>query len=256
MKALILAAGFGTRLKPFTLKHPKALVPVCHVPIIFYILAFLKKNKIKDVVINLHHQGHQIKKMLGNGNPLGLNITYSQEPIILGTGGGIRKALKYFDEDFLVINGDIILDFDLKKMIQDHKKRKSLATLALYNHKNKKKYGLLHYQRGRIVSILKKPKSKTQSAMFAGVHLVSRNEMKRALKNFKAQKKFCIMRDVYIPELARETGLTAFLINGFWSVCDSLEDVKFTEEALESIKLSYGSELKTISRQFSFRYSG
>ena len=131
MKALILAAGFGTRLRPLTNHTPKALVPVNNIPIIIYILSFLKHHKIKDIVINLHHLGHKIPQFLGNGSGFGMKIRYSHEPQILGTGGGIKKASRFFKDDFLIVNGDVIVDFDLSAMIRQHKNNKPTSQTSI-----------------------------------------------------------------------------------------------------------------------------
>jgi len=251
MKALILAAGFGTRLRPFTNTAPKALVPVNGIPLILYILAFLKKNGITDIVINLHHHGTSIPKLLGNGKKLGLQIQYSHEPSILGTGGGIKKALRYLDDPFLIVNGDVIADFDIKKFISQHKKQFPYATLALHDHKDSKKYGLLYYIKNQLVSILNHPHAPQNSrgAMFASFHILSK---KHSLKDFKEinKSKFCIMHDIYIPQIKNNKTFGAFLIDGYWTVCDSLSDVKKTEQELnrKAFKLSYQKELLQLAK--------
>ncbi len=235
MHALILAAGFGTRLKPFTDKHPKALVPVNDVPLILYILDFLKENGIKNITINLHHHGDQIKKFLGTGKKIGLKISYSNEKKILGTGGGIKKVIEKIKQDLLVINGDVIADFDLKKMLALHKKKPALATIGLYKHPNAKEYGLLRYQGNKLVSILGNPKppAKNKAAMFGSYHILSYKRVRPLLKKFKKGEAFCIMRQVYIPELVKGTQLNAYEMNGFWAVCDSLRDVHAVEKTLK-----------------------
>ncbi|MBU0504787.1 MAG: nucleotidyltransferase family protein [bacterium] len=241
MKALILAAGFGTRMRPFTNTKPKALVPVNDIPLILYNLAFLKSHGIKDVVINLHHQGSLIKKLLKNGKSIGLNITYSHEPTILGTGGGINKALRFLHNDFLVLNSDIITDFDLKELISVHKKQHPLATLALYKHTQAKKYGLLYAQENQLVSILNEPvpPKGSQAAMFSGIHILNKDKIKVALNKAQPLKNFfCIMRSIYMPELKSKTNLGAFPLQGFWTVCDSLNDVQKTTKALKNKKIS------------------
>lgn len=237
MIALILAAGFGTRLKPFTLKHPKALVPVNGKPLILYILDFLKKNGIRDIVINLHHHGAQIKKFLGNGKKLGLNISYSNEPKILGTGGGIKKVLDNHKQDLLVINGDVIANFNLKKMLAVHKKNPALATIGIYKHPQAAKYGLLRYTGTTLRSILgtPPPPKKNQAGMFGSYHIVSYRLARPLMKKFKHGQKFCIMRDVYIPALVSSARLNAVEMKGFWAVCDSLADVRDTEKKLAKI---------------------
>ncbi len=250
MKALILAAGFGTRLRPFTHHTPKALAPVCNIPLIVYTLAFLKKNGVREVVINLHHLGHKIKKLLGNGKNLGLHITYSPEAKILGTGGGIKKASRFLDENFLVINSDVITDFNLKAFIKQHKSRKPLATLALFEHPQARKYGLLYYKGKKLLSILKETKSASR-AMFASFHIINKKKISPHWQEFKAGQAFCIMRAIYMPitSLKRED-LEAYLIKGYWCVCDNQNDINQTEKdfKLNGVRLSYAAELKKIAR--------
>jgi len=247
MKALILAAGFGTRLRPFTYTMPKTLVPVNNIPLILYILAFIKHNSIKDVVINLHHLGHKIQKFLGNGSKFGMHIHYSHEPKILGTGGGIKKALRYIDEQALIINGDVVVDFNLKAFIKQHNEQKPYATLALYHHKNSKKYGLLHYKNKQLLSIINKPRppKKSKSAMFGSFHLLSKEQSWKDFQKIKNKKQFCILHDIYVPQLVSGKNFGSYSIKGFWHVCDSMRDIKQTEKNLnrKGFKLSYQKEL-------------
>jgi MurNAc alpha-1-phosphate uridylyltransferase len=121
MRAIILAAGKGSRLRPLTDSCPKPLIKINDKPLIVYHLEKLKLAGIEDVVINLHHLGQQIESYLGNGQHWGLNITYSREDILLEVGGGIRHALPLIGEDpFLVVNGDIWTDFPFEKLKVPH----------------------------------------------------------------------------------------------------------------------------------------
>ena len=107
MKAIILAAGFGTRLRPLTNNTPKPLLPVGDRPLIQYNLMLLKKYGITEVAINLHYHGEKIRETLGDGRKLGMQIVYSEEPEILGTGGGIKKVSRFLsDGTFLAIRTD------------------------------------------------------------------------------------------------------------------------------------------------------
>lgn len=253
MKAFILAAGFGTRLKPFTDHSPKALVPVNDIPLILYILAFLKHNKINEVVINLHHHGDKIAELLKTGKKLGMNIKYSREPIILGTGGGIKKALRDFKDDMLIINGDVIADFDLKGMIKQHRRNKPFATLAVYKHPESPKYGLLYSRKDQLASILKEPpnKGKFSAAMFGSFHILNKPLSAKALRGFSAKQKFCIMKDVYIPQIQSGKPFGSFPIKGLWTVNDSLADVHDTQKKLAKHKLSYKKILQTMQNNLS-----
>ena len=130
---MVLAAGFGRRLRPLTDHMPKPLLPVGGRPMIEYTLLLLKKYGLTEVIINLHHCGDQIIKTLGDGSRLGLSIAYSTEKgEALGTGGGIKKAASFFEQStFIVVNGDILIDIDLDKLISFHHAKQGLATLVL-----------------------------------------------------------------------------------------------------------------------------
>jgi len=250
MHALILAAGFGTRLRPFTDSFPKSLVPIHGVPLIFYILANLKKNGISDVVINLHHHGDKIVELLEDGQKFGFSIQYSHEEHILGTGGGIKKALNLIDGDCLVINGDVIVDFDLNALISHHQKIDAYVTFLLYQHNNSEKYGLLYHKDGKIQSILDNPKHEegTTGAMYASYHILSKSKSSEYFAKKPEGEKFCIMRDVYIPELLNKKTFGAYETQGFIHVCDSLTDVKELEGHLTNnfFTPSYREELITL----------
>lgn len=238
---MILAAGFGTRLKPFTNRFPKPLVPVCGIPLLLYTLAFLKKNRITEIVINLHHHGDKIKTLLGNGRRLGLRIRYSREPKILGTGGGIKKALSFLSKEFLVINGDVIVDWNLQKLIDTHCEKKPLATLVLYKHPQARRYGLVTSRNEKVLSILDWPKLKRGDlqGLFSGIHLLSRDRLCPFFKPFTKGKGFCIVRDVYMPALKQGKSLGAAQLKGFWRVQDCREDLLQTQRDLLKTRLSY-----------------
>ena len=110
---MILAAGKGTRLQPLTHNTPKPMLPLAGKPLIEWQIEALQRAGVTDIIINLHHLGEQISEYLGNGHRLGVNISYSLEQELLETGGGIRRALPFFDDQpFLLLNGDIWTDFD------------------------------------------------------------------------------------------------------------------------------------------------
>jgi NDP-sugar pyrophosphorylase family protein len=135
MKAMILAAGLGTRLRPLTHRRPKALVPVANQPIIGRVIDYLKANGITQLVVNAHHRSEQMVTYLNGGKPFGLEIKIRVEPEILGTGGGIRNTMDFWDKDpFIVINGDTITDIDLKQAYEDHQRFGALSSLILHNY--------------------------------------------------------------------------------------------------------------------------
>lgn len=237
MKVLILAAGFGTRMQPFTNEHPKPLVPIHSTPLLFYTLSFLKSQGLTDIIINLHHHGDQIVDAL---KPFenDFNITYSKEDSILGTGGAIKKIMPLVEDELLVINGDIVVDFDLKSLLKNVN-QENLAHLFLYNHPQKQNYGLIYHQDSQVTGILEDPQNHSNADMFSGIHVIQKNKIEPLLKPFSDNQKFCIVRDIYMPALKNGTHLGATEINGFWQVCDSLDDVKSLEESKQIQKLNY-----------------
>ncbi|MDY7038929.1 MAG: nucleotidyltransferase family protein, partial [Thermodesulfobacteriota bacterium] len=134
MRAMILAAGLGTRLRPLTDNRPKALIPVTNKPIITRAVEYLKKHGISRIVVNAHHHHEQIVDYLDGGRPFGLDIDVRVEPKILGTGGGIKNVSDFWgDEPFIVINSDILTNIDLSPAYEHHLTSGSLATLILHD---------------------------------------------------------------------------------------------------------------------------
>ena len=136
MKAMLLAAGFGTRLKPFTEHHPKALAEVNGKSLLQHNIEYLQQFGIYDVVVNVHHFAEQIIQAIKNNDGWGSRVSVSDETdAILETGGGLRRAAWFFkdEEDFVLMNVDVLTDLHLDEMIAFHKKNKPLATLATTN---------------------------------------------------------------------------------------------------------------------------
>jgi mannose-1-phosphate guanylyltransferase len=134
MKSMILAAGFGTRLRPLTEIKPKALMPVANKPILARNIEYLISYGITEIIVNAHHHHEQIVAYLGEGSCFGLNIEVKVEPEILGTGGGIKNVEDFWDkEPFFVINSDILTDIDLAAVYKVHQTSGSLVTLVLHD---------------------------------------------------------------------------------------------------------------------------
>ena len=115
---MILAAGRGTRLAPLTESMPKPMIPISSEPLIVHQIRWLHRGGVREIVINLHHLGEQIRSRLGSGGDLGVKIHYSDEPALLDTGGGIKNALHHFgDAPFLVLNGDLWTNYRFKDLV-------------------------------------------------------------------------------------------------------------------------------------------
>ena len=118
MRAMILAAGGGERLRPLTERMPKPMIPIAGEPLIVHQLRWLRRAGIEDVVVNLHHLGEQLERHVGSGRDLGVRVRYSREETLLGTGGGVRRALPLLGADpFLLLNGDIWTNFNFRTLL-------------------------------------------------------------------------------------------------------------------------------------------
>src|SRR5260370_32311289 len=143
MKALVLAAGMGERLRPLTDVTPKPMLELGGRPLIHYPLAMLKRGGITEVAINLHHLGADIQRGLGDGSSLGMKITYAPEPVLLGTGGPLNGLREYLPGDsFGIANSDGILDLDLAAMIAVPREPAPLATIPLFQPPKPAQYSL------------------------------------------------------------------------------------------------------------------
>jgi mannose-1-phosphate guanylyltransferase len=163
MRAMILAAGLGTRLRPLTYLMPKPVAPVLNRPIVARIAELLAKHGFTDVVTNLSYLPEQIRAVLGDGSEFGLRITYSEEPEPLGTAGGVGKARDFLaeTESFLIISGDALTDIDLSAMRDAHEAnvaKGSIATLATKRVDDTTQFGVvITDDEGRIQGFQEKP---------------------------------------------------------------------------------------------------
>ncbi len=133
MKAFILAAGLGTRLMPVTERYPKPLLPVWNVPAIAYALCLVREAGIREAICNLHYLPGELERFFGENDNFGMDIRFSREPEILGTGGGIKKCEDMLaGDEVLLLNGDVILDLDVRALVARHREAGSPATIVLY----------------------------------------------------------------------------------------------------------------------------
>jgi NDP-sugar pyrophosphorylase family protein len=142
MKAMILAAGFGTRLWPLTIERTKPAIPFLNRPLIAYTIDYLKQYGITEIIINLHHEPESVQEQIGDGSEYGVRIHYSlEEPEILGTSGALDKVRDLLqDETFVLVNGKIITNLDLSAALQTHRSKEAIATLVLKENPNREKF--------------------------------------------------------------------------------------------------------------------
>lgn len=219
MKAMLLAAGLGTRLRPLTDITPKPLLPVAGQPILMWNLLLLKRHGITDVIINLHHLGEQIVQTLGDGSRFGLRVAYSHEPTLMGTGGGIKQAAPFLkDGSFLVLNGDTLSACDLTSLIAAHRAGGAPVTLVLREDPEAARWGPVTVDAdSRILQIngaplLRDPsKSLPPPCMFAGIHMLE-SEVLDAIPPGPGS-----IIDVYLGLLRQNHMLRGYRMSGYWS---------------------------------------
>ena len=132
MKAMLFAAGLGTRLRPLTDTLPKCLVPVNDRPMIDYPLMLLRHYGIREIVVNVHHHAERVEEYLGDGSRCGVDIAYSREPVLLDTGGGLLGAKRFLDQDtFVIMNSDVLIDLRLDEVLRFHRRQEAAVTLVL-----------------------------------------------------------------------------------------------------------------------------
>ena len=243
MKAMVLAAGQGTRLHPLTEHTPKALVPVAGRPMIEYSLLLLKRYGIREIIINLHHLGDQIESYLGDGKQWGLQITYSKEPELLDTGGGLLKAKRFLqDGTFIVINTDVLIDLSLSDLVAFHEKNRAVATLVLRPDPLADQFGSMEIDGGgRIRRFLQTWTAATELSvpttelMFTGVQVLEPRVFDYMAPD-DTLRKFSTTKDTYPRMLLHQERLFGFRFGGFWQDVGTTSRIKEAEDSLAAGK--------------------
>jgi NDP-sugar pyrophosphorylase family protein len=210
MKAMILAAGYGTRLRPITYQMPKPMMPVCNQPLIAYAIENLVRHGIHDVVVNLHHLPDAIETYLLDTYDE-VNFWFFNEDEILGTGGGVKNAQHMLDEDddFVLINGDTLQAPDLYALIRARRKNNALAALSLRHPPPNDKFTAVWLDDGRVTGF---GTGRGEALMFGGTHVIST----RIFDAMPHGDVFSIVDDVYVQLLSRETIAGVIDDNATW----------------------------------------
>jgi NDP-sugar pyrophosphorylase family protein len=218
---MVLAAGFGSRLRPLTDRVPKPLIPVAGRPLIAYSLAILREAGIREVMINLHHLGDQIRAALGDGSSYGMSISYSEENPILDTGGAIKKAEPFLrGATFAVLNSDTVMDLRLLDVVEQHRRTRAVATMVLRRDREAARYGVIELDReDRIRRFLGRPAHvdvPLEQFLFTGVHV-----FEPEVFGFMREGRFGINAETYPAMLAAGRALYGYRHSGYWRVLDT-----------------------------------
>jgi NDP-sugar pyrophosphorylase family protein len=232
MKAMLLAAGLGVRMRPLSGLRAKAALPVLNRPLAQWTLECLARNGVKHVVVNLHHRPASVTAALGDGSAFGLRVVYSREHRLLGTGGGPRQVRSFFgDAPFFVVNGDVWFDFDLRRLMARHRASGALATLALKPNPAPRIYSpVITGRGGRVRSIAGRPRREAGLvSLFTGVHVLD-----PALLDRLEPGPSDSVLDLYVPLLAEGQPLAGVRVEGPWHDLGSPERYLRTQMKLLS----------------------
>jgi mannose-1-phosphate guanylyltransferase len=182
VKAVILAGGLGTRLRPLTLKTPKPMLPLGKKPILEHLIDWNKKNGVKSIVLCVSYRKEKIQDYFKDGKKFGVNIEYAVSKKPLATAGQLKTAEEFIDDTFVCVYGDSIFDFSLRNMIKQHKAKKAFTTMSLYEYKTNLQYGVIHSSKtGKVTSWEEKPEIKANINM--GCYVMEPGILKYIPKN-------------------------------------------------------------------------
>jgi mannose-1-phosphate guanylyltransferase / phosphomannomutase len=239
MKAVVMAGGEGTRLRPLTSNQPKPMVSIVGKPCMEHILELLREHGLTDVIVTVAFLPQAIRSYFGEGDTLGLNIGYSVEESPLGTAGSVRLAARQLDETFLVISGDALCDLDLTKLIEFHKERGAAVTIGLKSVENPLEFGIVVTDEdGRIERFLEKPSwgQVFSDTINTGIYVLE----PEVLKHVPTDRPYDFSKELfpYLLEMGRP--LYGFVMDGYWQDIGNLDQYRQANfDALdESVKLN------------------
>jgi NDP-sugar pyrophosphorylase family protein len=215
MKAVILAGGEGTRLRPLTLTLPKPVVPVVDRPFLTHQLDLLSRVGVTEVVFSIAYQPERVRRVFGDGERIGRRIHYAVEETPLGTGGAVRNAAPFLDDTTIVFNGDVLTDVDLPAVVERHRKTGARATIVLTPVPNPAAYGLVETDAaGRVLRFIEKPQPSqiTTDTINAGIYILETS----SLELMPAGVNYSIERGFFPGLLERGDHVGAFVHRGYW----------------------------------------
>jgi len=216
IKALILAGGKGNRLRPLTVNTPKPIVPIANIPFLFYQIDLAKRAGLTEIILSLSYQPRKIRDIFGDGAQFGITIRYTIEEVPLGTAGALKMAESMIDDTTVVLNGDILTDLDLRRVIDEHKGRGAAATIVLKRVANPGAYGLVETERdGRVRRFIEKPKEDevTCDTVNAGIYVLE----PALLKYIPADEEYSFERAFFPMILQQHERFFATTPNMYWT---------------------------------------
>ena len=231
-KAVILTGGLGKRLKSLTNNLPKPMLPIQGRPILYYAIENLRKQNISEIILSVGYKAEKIIDYFGDGKEFGVNISYSKEEKPLGTGGAIKLAAKNIKEDFIVLNGDNVADFDFYKMYKIHQQNQAKITLALYPVEDVTKFGIAELKGEKIKRFVEKPKIEEAPSNLnnAGAYIIKPEILEILPNGFSMIEKDCF------EKLAPKGVIFAYCHTGQWFPTDDVEKYNLCQEQFKPYK--------------------
>ena len=249
MKALVLCAGYGTRLGDLTRETPKPMLPICGEPLLAYTLRYLAHHGFNQVAINLHFRPEVIVDCFGDGSKFGVVLHYSYEEDLLGTAGAVKRLEPYFSDvdDFLVTYGDLLIDQDLTALMDFHRARRPCATLLLHQRAGSNSLVQMN-EAQRIIGFVERPtKAERQAAPYPWVNSGLQVLNRRLFAYIPAGQPADLPRDVYIPMLEQEP-IYGFPLTGFRCAIDSPERYAEAQAAVTEGRYTPTEHLKLFGK--------
>jgi NDP-sugar pyrophosphorylase family protein len=223
MRAIVLSAGYGTRLWPLTEDRTKPAIPILGKPLVGYVAEYLAGYGIDEIVVNLHHRPESVRRALGDGSRFGVKLYYVEEPEILGTSGALDNTREFFEhETFVVVNGKIITDIDLKAALDTHRNANALATLVLLPNTRRERFSVVETEEGRITGFGGMPVANgggEAPLMFTGIHILEPRIFEYVPRGVFSDS----VIHVYPQALANGEILAAHVASGKWRELSTLK---------------------------------
>jgi NDP-sugar pyrophosphorylase family protein len=241
---MVLAAGLGERMKPLTWNCAKPALPLLNRPSILHLLEHLARNGVNQVAVNLHYQPESLRAMESEIRALGIRVFYSEEPTILGTAGGLKKAEGFLMNGTLVmVNSDLVTDCPLSPVMDFHRRSGAIATLVLFPYVEGTEYGAVEMDgEGRILRIAGRPGPETGKPRyhFTGIHILDPTIFREIPEGTRSE----INREVYPRLIERGARISGYVHAGFWRELGT--PLRYLQGSLDLLKMGDAGYLQRI----------
>lgn len=234
MRAIILSAGYGTRLWPLTEDRTKPAIPILGKPLVGYVAEYIASYGFNEIVVNLHHRPESVRAALGNGSQFGVKLHYVEEPVILGTSGALDNTREFFEQEtFLAINGKLITDIDLNAALETHRTKQALATLVLMANTRRERFSIVEVDQGRVTRFGGMPDSNESGPaplMFTGIQILEPRIFDYIPRGVFSHS----TTDVYPQAIANGEVIAAHIASGTWRELSTLK--RYLDISVEMLK--------------------